>query len=57
MTLNTLLEQNLERSVSEHACWTKVKEIYDRQNNFTLYPSNNGIVGSHIAPKIQMIYV
>jgi hypothetical protein len=58
MTLNTILEQNLERS-SEHACWTKIKEIYDRQKNFTctLYPSNNGTVGSHIAPKILMIYV
>jgi hypothetical protein len=31
-------------------------EIYDRQNNFILYPSNIGIVGSNIAPKIHMIY-
>jgi len=59
MTLNTILEQNIERSVSEHVCWTKIKEIYDRQNNFTctLYPTNNGTVGSHIAPKIHIIYV
>ena len=32
-------------------------EIYDRQNNIILYPSNIGIVGSNIASKIHMIYV